>query len=83
MLTRLEEKGQVRHEQDGPRYVYLATVDPELARTTALERMMRTFYDGSPHKTVAALLDRADADLSDEELDELAELIERKRKERG
>ena len=47
------------------------------------ERMVRTFFEGSPGKTVAALLDRSSAELSDTELDELADLIERMRQERS
>jgi len=82
MLSRLEEKGHVTHRQDGPRYVYRATIDAEQARESALERTVRTFFAGSPGKTVAALLDRSSADLSDADLDELAELIERMRQER-
>ena len=82
MLSRLEEKGHVTHEQDGPRYVYRAAIDTERARESAIERMMRTFFEGSPGKAVAALLDRSSTDLSDRELDELAELIERMREER-
>ena len=82
MLSRLKDKGHVRHEQDGPRYVYSAAIDPLKARESALERMVKTFFAGSSHRTVAALLDRSDTDLTDEELDELAELIARKREER-
>lgn len=82
MLTRLEDKGHVTHRQDGPRYVYHATIDAEKARESALERTVRTFFEGSPGKTVAALLDRSSAELTDAELDELAELIERMREER-
>ena len=83
MLSRLEEKEHVTHEQDGPRYLYRATIDTARARETAMERMVRTFFEGSPGKTVAALLDRSAADMSDEELDELADLIERMRQERA
>lgn len=82
MLSRLEDKGHVTHRQDGPRYVYRATIDAEVARESALERMVRTFFEGSPGKTVAALLDRSSADLTDAELDDLAALIERMREER-
>ena len=83
MLSRLEQKGHVTHDQDGPRYVYRATIDAAQARESALKRMVRTFFEGSPGKTVAALLDRSSAELSDAELDELADLIERMRQERS
>ncbi len=80
MLVKLEAKGHVRHIQEGPRYVYLPTVPREQARATALERLVRTFFEGSVSKTVAALLDRGATELSDAELAELSELIERARK---
>lgn len=83
MLRRLEEKGHVTHEQDGQRYVYRPTVDAEAARESAFERVVRTFFEGSPGKTVAALLDHSASELTDEELDELADMIDRMRGERG
>lgn len=82
MLGRLEKKGQIAHKADGPRYVYSPAIDRDSARQSALERTVRTFFDGSPGKTVAALLDRSAARLTDGELDELAELIQRMREER-
>jgi predicted transcriptional regulator len=82
MLSRLEEKGHVAHQQDGPRYVYRATIDTVVARESALQRMVRTFFQGSPGKTAAALLDGSSAQLTDQDLDELAALIERIREER-
>lgn len=83
MLARLEEKGVVGHEQHGPRYVYRPTIDRAAARDSALDRTVRTFFGGSPGRTVAALLDRSAGDLSDDDLDELATLIHRMKKERG
>lgn len=83
MLGRLEDKGHLGHSQDGPRYVYHPTIDRERARETALERMVRTFFGGSRGRTAAALLDRSTGDLTDEDLDELAGLIERLREERS
>ncbi len=83
MLRRLEEKGYAAHEQEGQRYVYRATVDPEAARESAVERLVRTFFEGSPGKTVAALLDQSASELTDEELDRLAERIDRMRQERS
>ena len=80
MLARLEEKGYLEHNQDGPRNVYSAMVPLERARQTAMQRMMQTFFDGSPVKTVANILDEADAELTDDDLVELAALIERARK---
>src|SRR5438874_9079141 len=57
MLRLLEEKGHVRHEQDGPRYVFIPTVTRDRARKTALKHVVRTFFDGSASDAVAALLD--------------------------
>jgi predicted transcriptional regulator len=81
LLRVLEEKGHLQHEQDGPRYVYKPTVSRSRARQTALQRLVRTFFDGSPEQAVAALLDMSAADLSDEELARLQQLIEQARKE--
>jgi BlaI family transcriptional regulator, penicillinase repressor len=77
MLRKLEEKGHLRHDASGPRYVYEATVPREEAQGSALERLVRTFFDGSPTKTVAALIDSDALDLSEAELDEMAALIAR------
>ncbi|MGH7505252.1 MAG: BlaI/MecI/CopY family transcriptional regulator [Longimicrobiales bacterium] len=77
MLRKLEEKGHLRHDASGPRYVYEATVPREEARESALERLMRTFFDGSASKTVAAIIDLDSMELSDAELDAMAVLIDR------
>ena len=78
-LRILEDKGHARHEQDGPRYVYLPVQSREVAGRSALRHLMRTFFDGAPDRAVAALLDEASADLSDEDLDRLDSLIRRAR----
>ena len=79
LLRILEEKGYLRHEQQGIRYVFLPTVRRASARRSALKGLVRTFFDGSVEETVAALLGQEK--LSAEELDRLAELIDRARKE--
>jgi BlaI family transcriptional regulator, penicillinase repressor len=76
MLGKLEAKGYLAHRQEGPRYLYLATVPHEEARESALERLVRTFFDGSPEKAVTALLDMSAGEMSDEELDRLSALIQ-------
>ncbi len=81
MLRLLEEKGHLRHRQDGPRYVYSATVPRERARRSATRRLLDTFFDGSAAQAVATLLDVSTDDLSEEELERLADLIERARRE--
>lgn len=81
MLRVLEDKGHVRHEQDGPRYVYVPRVARDRAKRSALRHMVRTFFDGSTEQVVAALLDARVSDSSDEELDRMARLIEKARKQ--
>ena len=81
LMRILEEKGHLRHEQEGPRYVFLPTVPAEKARESALRHLLKTFFDGSAEGAVAALLDLEEADLSPEEFDRLAERIERARRE--
>ena len=76
MMGKLEEKGELGHERNGARYVYFPVRPLEETTETVLRRMMRTFFDGSPSKAVAAVLDLSDGKLSKAELDELAELIE-------
>lgn len=80
MLARLEEKGYLKHTQQGPLNVYSAVVPLARARRTAVKRMMQTFFDGSPAKTVAAILDEAAGNLSDEDLQDLARRVERARR---
>jgi predicted transcriptional regulator len=80
MLRLLEEKGHIRHEQDGPRYVYLPTVNRDKARRNAMRHLVRTFFDGSTEDAVAALLQN-DADMSEAELERLSQLIDGAKKE--
>lgn len=80
-LRVLEEKGHARHEEDGVRYVYLPAVPRHAARKSALKHLVNTFFDGSPEKVVEALLGAEGARLSDEDLDRIAALIARARKE--
>ena len=76
MLRILEEKGDLQHIQDGPRYVYSSTVAPAKASRSALRHVMSTFFDGSAAQAMAALLDEAAAELSPEDLDRLSHIIE-------
>jgi predicted transcriptional regulator len=80
MLRILEDKGHVRHEQDGPRYVYVPCLARDTAQRSALRHLVRTFFDGSPEKVVAALLDDRSSQLSDGELERLARLIREARR---
>jgi predicted transcriptional regulator len=76
LLRLLEDKGLVRHEEVGARYVYLPTVPRDRARRTALRNVLDTFFDGSTEDAVAALLDLHDARRRRLEFDRLSKLIE-------
>jgi predicted transcriptional regulator len=79
LLRILEQKGHLRHQQDGPRYVFLPTVSRDRARKSALRSLVKTFFDGSSVQAATALIDQSD--LSDEDFRRLAEVIDRARKE--
>ena len=80
LLRILEEKGHIRHEQDGPRYVYLPTIARDNAQRSAMRHMLQTFFDGSAEQAISALLDDSSAKLSSAELDRLARMIDTARK---
>ena len=80
MLRILEEKGHVRHEQYGPRYVYVPTLARDNAKKSALRHVLTTFFEGSAEQAISALLDDKSAQLSEAELDRLARLIDGARK---
>lgn len=82
-LRVLEEKGHVRHIEEGTRFVYLPMVAKESARRSALRHLVETFFDGSPEHAVAALLGGEAKRLSDDELDRISQQIEKARKEGG
>lgn len=80
-LRVLEEKGHVRHEEQGLRYVYMPAVARRAAGKSALKHLVETFFDGSAEKTVAALLGGEGARLSEGELDRIGDLIAKARKD--
>jgi len=80
-LRVLEEKGHVRHEEQGLRYVYIPAVPRDVARRSALRHLVETFFEGSTEKTVATLLGGEISRISSEELDRLSRLIAKSRKE--
>lgn len=82
-LRVLEEKGHVRHEEQGLRYVYAPAVPRHAARRSALRHLVETFFDGSAGQAVAALLGGEAARLSDEDLERIAALVAKARKEGG
>jgi predicted transcriptional regulator len=80
-LRVLEEKGHVRHEEEGLRFVYIPVVARHTARKSALRHLLDTFFDGSTEKAVAALLGGEATRLSEDELERLAQLITKARKD--
>ena len=80
MLARLEKKGLLKHQRDGLRYMYSATISPAIAKRTALQQYLQTFFGGSLGKMMTALV--AEASWTDDELDALKSEIDRVRKER-
>ena len=83
MLRILEEKGYLKHAKKGRCYVFLPTVPRGRASRSELRQLLRTFFDGSVENAVAALLTVSESELSNEDLDRLARLIEQARKEGG
>jgi predicted transcriptional regulator len=80
-LTILEERRHVTHQSDGPRYIYEPVVPREKMARTAIEGVLHTFFDNSVERVVTTLLDRKEAQVSREELDRLARIIEQARQE--
>jgi BlaI family transcriptional regulator, penicillinase repressor len=81
MLRTLEDKGHVKHEEEGRAYVYFPTARRENARRTALAHLLRTFFDNSAEQAMAALLDLKGTKMSDAELDRMVDLIEQAKQE--
>lgn len=81
LLRVLEDKGHVRHRAEGMKYVYAPTVAREKVKRTAVKHMLDTYFSGSPEEIVAALLDVSSTRLTGEELDRMAEMIEKARRE--
>ena len=80
MLARLEKKGYIKHQQDGLRYLYSATISPAAAKRTALQQLVQTFFGGSLKQMMTALV--AEGSWSDDDLEGLKTEIDRVRKER-
>jgi len=77
LMRILEDKGQLKHKSEGVKYIYMPTRPRSKAARSALRNMLRTFFDDSPEKAVAALLDVSDTTLTDAELSRLRGLIDR------
>jgi predicted transcriptional regulator len=82
-LRVLEDKGHVHHEELGLRYVYMPAIPRHAARKSALRHLVDTFFDGSSEQVVAALLGGQATRLSDEDLERIADLVTKARKEGG
>ena len=80
MLARLEKKGCLKHQQDGLKFIYSATVSPAVAKRTALQQYLQTFFGGSLRQMMTALV--AEASWTDEELDALQHEIARVRQQK-
>jgi BlaI family transcriptional regulator, penicillinase repressor len=83
IMRTLEEKGHIRHEEQGLKYIYSPVVPADKARRSALSNVVATFFQGSPSRLLATLLDSSASKISDEELRELEELIRRARQEKS
>ena len=76
LLRILEQKGHVRHSQDGPRYIFVPTVRRDAAKRSALRHLVNTFFEGSSAAVLATLFEMSARDLTDEELARLKSLID-------
>ena len=81
LLRVLENKGHLKHVSDGTKYVYLPTLPADRASTSALKRLCETFFEGSTEKAVTALLALSKDEMTPEELDRIARLVDDARKE--
>lgn len=81
MLRVLEEKGHVKHVEEGLKYVYVPVVAREKAKKSAVKHVLDTFFSGSPEQIVAALLDVSAEKLTREELNRMGDLIEKAKRE--
>jgi BlaI family transcriptional regulator, penicillinase repressor len=81
MLRILEEKGHLKHQAEGLKYVYVPTVARDKAKRSAVKHLLDTFFKESPEQVVAALLDVSSTRLTREELDRMSEMIEKAKRE--
>ncbi|HUX06760.1 MAG TPA: BlaI/MecI/CopY family transcriptional regulator [Acidobacteriota bacterium] len=81
ILGKLENKGFLKHERDGKRFVYAPTIPADTARTTAIDHLVDTFFRGSAASAVVALLDRSKTSLTEDDTETILNLIEETRKE--
>ena len=82
LIGKLVDKGHVAHRESGLKYVYYPLQTRDKASKSALSHVLQTFFDDSPLRAVNSLLDMSAKNLSDEELQELADIIEAKKQVR-
>ena len=83
MLRILEDKGHIRHEEDGPRYIYMPIVTRDKAKRSALRHVLNTFFDGSASQVLAALFEISPRDLDEQELARLRRMIDAAKNKEG
>jgi BlaI family transcriptional regulator, penicillinase repressor len=81
LLDIMMDRGLLAREYDGPRFVYFPAVEPVAASRSALQQLVRTFFDNSPGSAIAALLDSTSMQLSEAEYRKLSQLLKRAREQ--
>ena len=81
LIRILEEKGYLYHKVDGPRHVYYPTVEPEVARVSAMDHVLKTHFKGSVSQAIAALIETSADSIPDGELEQIINLIKEAKKE--
>ncbi|MFK7864558.1 MAG: BlaI/MecI/CopY family transcriptional regulator [Pseudohongiellaceae bacterium] len=76
MLAKLEKKGFLEHKEQNLKYIYFPTVDHKSAQTNAINRLLKTFFDGSASQAMSAMLDMSMQNASDDDLEKLQSMIE-------
>jgi BlaI family transcriptional regulator, penicillinase repressor len=83
VIRTLQEKGHIRHQEQGLRYIYSPVVPAEKARRSALAHLVSTFFQGSPTRLMATLLESSTTKISDDELEQLETIIRRAKQEKA
>ncbi|GJM13366.1 MAG: hypothetical protein DHS20C12_17690 [Pseudohongiella sp.] len=81
-MNKLETKGFLGHREQDLKYVYYPLIDHQQARESALQRLLKTFFEGSASQAMSTLLDLSKDSVTEKELDELNELLESARQEK-
>lgn len=76
----LEKKGYVTHHKEGRRYIYSPALPAQKAKRSAMQHMLKTFFSGSSSKAILALLDMSSSELSEEELQEISNWVDEKKR---